>query len=211
MMRNISGPPYSTDETGNSSTSDASQLAGSLGPNNSSTSDASQLAVHGLRKAPPPVRPKKAPPPVRPMLLALPSDDTSFKAPPPLPPNIPFRRFPFDCVIDMSDRSTWPIIYKGREYVSMAARCPVFIPSPESLVYQPIWTQCWCVDGCLRCVYNGEIVCPGCDSRPRSSPLCPGCEPGCCAIPVESSGSSEDDSTTTGGASMCSVAMSYLQ
>lgn len=127
--------------------------------------------------------------PSLPDLLALPADE------------IPLRRFPFDCVIDMNDTSTWPIVYKGREYAGMASRHPIFIPHPAFLVINPIWTQCSCVYGCFLCVYDGATLCAGC-LPPHIQTYCD-CEPGCCGIPLDSSGSSESsgsESTTTGGA-----------
>jgi len=112
---------------------------------------------------------------------------------------LPFRRFPFNCVISMNDTSTWPIIYKGQEYAGIASTHPVFIPHPAFLVINPIWTQCSCVYGCFRCVYDGATLCAGCPSL-HINTYCD-CEPGCCGIPPESSGSSGNESTTTGSAS----------
>ena len=75
---------------------------------------------------------------------------------------IPQRRFPFNSVIDINDTSTWPIVYKGREYAGIASRHPIYLPHPASLVINPIWTQCSCVYGCFLCVYDGATLCAGC-------------------------------------------------
>ena len=119
-------------------------------PHNSSTSDAFQLA------------------PIRDALHASLSSE------------VPLRRFAFDCVIDMGNPATWPIVYKGKEYAGIAARKPVFIPHPAFLVIDPIWTQCSCIHGCFKCVYDGASLCTGCQTSPCD------CEPGCCGAPLES-------------------------
>ena len=85
---------------------------------------------------------------------------------------VPLRRFAFDCVIDMGNPATWPIVYKGKEYAGIAARKPVFIPHPAFLVIDPIWTQCSCIHGCFKCVYDGASLCTGCQTSPCD------CEPG---------------------------------
>ena len=93
---------------------------------------------------------------------------------------VPLRRYAFDCVIDMGNPATWPIVYKGKEYAGIAARKPVFIPHPAFLVIDPIWTQCSCIHGCFKCVYDGASLCTGCQTSPCD------CEPGCCGAPLES-------------------------
>ena len=126
-------------------------------PHNSSSSDAFQLA------------------PVRDALHASLSSE------------LPLRRFAFECVIDMRNPATWPIVYKGKEYAGIAARKPVFIPHPAFLVIDPIWTQCSCIHGCFKCVYDGASLCTGCQTSPCD------CEPGCCGVPLESDDSSSDE------------------
>ena len=92
---------------------------------------------------------------------------------------LPFRRFAFDCVIDEANPATWPIVYKGKEYQGIASTHPVFVPRPAFLVINPIWTQCSCIHGCFKCVYDGASLCTGCQTSPCD------CEPGCCGLPLE--------------------------
>ena len=123
-----------------------------------------------------------------PDLLEVPSDER------------PFQRLPDDCRIRMDDTSTWPIVYKGRPYTCIAARCPVFLPCPSALVINPIWRQCSCILDCCRCVYDGASLCNAC-----LAPQCE-CEPGCCGVSDGSSERSSDSySTTTGGDSSPTV------
>ena len=144
------------------SNASASQ-AQSTDPNYSCTSDASQLADSSAETC------------------AAWNED-------PLPSNeIPLRRFAFDCVIDMGNPATWPIVYKGKEYQGIASTHPVFIPHPAFLVINPIWTQCSCIHGCFVCVYDGATLCTGCQTSPCD------CEPGCCGVPPESTDSSGDE------------------
>ena len=100
---------------------------------------------------------------------------------------VPLRRFAFDCVIDMGNPATWPIVYKGKEYAGFASRRPIFIPHSAFLVIDPIWTQCSCIHGCFKCVYDGASLCTGCQTSPCD------CEPGCCGVPLESDDSSSDE------------------
>jgi hypothetical protein len=136
----------------------------------------------------------------------------------PLPSNeIPLQRFAFDCVIDMGNPATWPIVYKGKEYRGIASTHPVYIPHPDFLVINPIWTQCSCMHGCFVCTYDGATLCLGCatvctgdssgdergdasqlaDSNAETSPC--NCEPGCCGIPPDSTDSSGDEDVVLGG------------
>jgi hypothetical protein len=121
-------------------------------PHNSSISDAFQLA------------------PIRDALHASLSSE------------VPIRRFAFvwPSEIDMGNPATWPIVYKGKEYAGFASRRPIFIPHSAFLVIDPIWTQCSCIHGCFKCVYDGASLCTGCQTSPCD------CEPGCCGAPLES-------------------------
>ena len=95
---------------------------------------------------------------------------------------VPIRRFAFvwPSEIDMGDPATWPIVYKGKEYAGVASRRPFFIPHSAFLVIDPIWSQCSCIHGCFKCVYDGASLCTGCQTSPCD------CEPGCCGAPLES-------------------------
>ena len=103
------------------------------------------------------------------------------------PCEVPFRRFAFHCVIDPADTTTWPIVYKGKEYQGIASKHPVFVPPPTFLVIDPTWIQCACVHGCCVCVYDGATLCTGCQTWPCH------CGPGCCDILPDSSDSSGDE------------------
>jgi hypothetical protein len=100
---------------------------------------------------------------------------------------VPFRRFAFHCVIDPADTTTWPIVYRGKEYQGIASTHPVFVPPPTFLVIDPTWIQCACVHGCCVCVYDGATLCTGCQTWPCH------CGPGCCDILPDSSDSSGDE------------------
>jgi hypothetical protein len=142
-------------------------------PHNSSTSDAFQLAVRDAPTEPHNSSTSDA--------FQLAVRDASLSS------EVPLRRYAFDCVIDMGNPATWPIVYKGKEYAGIAPRKPVFIPHEAFLVIDPIWTQCSCIHRCLKCVYDGASLCTECQTSPCD------CEPGCCGVPLDSDDSSSDE------------------